>query len=79
MSKHLIRRHHHYKKLRIKKRVVYLLLTTLIGLGIAVLITAETTNVYAVSVKIILYVIVAALLLLVVSLSFCSLFIRRKH
>jgi len=54
-------------------------LTTIVGLGIAALITADTTNIYAVTVKIILYVIVAALLFLVVILTFDSLLVRGKR
>ena len=60
------RQHHkHHKKRRLKKRVFYILLTTFFCIGIAALISIGTSNVYAVTGKVTVYVIAGGLLVFV--------------
>jgi hypothetical protein len=66
------RRHKYYhsphKRKRMKKRVFYTLLTTFFCIGIAALISVGTSNVYAVTAKITVYILVGGILAFVVFL-----------
>jgi len=66
-EKHRRRKYYHnpHKKRRMKKRVFYMLLTTLLCVILAALISIGTSNVYAVTAKIIVFVIAGGLFVFV--------------
>jgi len=71
--------HHLHKKRRMKRRVFYMLLTTTLCLGIAALISTGTSNVYAVTAKITVFVIAGGLFVFVFFLILYQMTIGRRH
>jgi fatty acid desaturase len=71
--------HHLHKKRRMKKRVFYMLLTTIFCIGIAALISIGTSNIYAVTGKITVFVITGGLFVFVFFLIMYQTTFGRRH